>query len=151
MAEFDANLKKFFTEQKKKYSRPAKLKVGILKGSTAISKKGKASNLNIPTYAWIQCVGSPINRIPPRDFFKKTEALNKDKWGKSFNKLVENKNRSVKNSMKLVGEVARADMKSVIASWTVPPNAPSTIKAKGKNTPLRDTGAMYNAIDYEVE
>lgn len=39
-------------------------------------------------------------------------------------------------------------VKSTIKHFDTPPNAPSTVAAKGKNDPLVDTGQMMDAIDY---
>lgn len=38
-----------------------------------------------------------------------------------------------------------------IANTYEPPNAPSTIKRKGANTPLRDTRLMLNSVSYQAE
>lgn len=38
-----------------------------------------------------------------------------------------------------------------IANTYEPPNAPSTIKRKGANTPLRDTRLMLNSVRYQAE
>lgn len=38
-----------------------------------------------------------------------------------------------------------------IANTNEPPNAPSTIKRKGANTPLRDTRLMLNSVSYQAE
>ena len=39
------------------------------------------------------------------------------------------------------------DLKSAINTWTSPANAESTQKAKGTNSPLRDSGEMANSIE----
>lgn len=49
-----------------------------------------------------------------------------------------------------LGLVASGDVKRSITELAAPPNAPATIKAKGSSNPLIDTGALRNAVAFEV-
>lgn len=49
------------------------------------------------------------------------------------------------------GEYVKGLVKEQIISTTTPPNAPSTIKRKGFNAPLRDTKLMLNSVSYQTE
>jgi hypothetical protein len=50
-----------------------------------------------------------------------------------------------------IGLVACADVRRRIRNRVDPPNAASTIAKKGSDTPLVDTGRLYDAIGYTVE
>lgn len=123
------------------------LKVGVIKEARR-SKDGEKSDLTIAEYAYINIMGSPTKNIPPRNFFKTTIDKNQDKWAKGLNKLIPT--RGIEDSLELLGVEATADMKDSITNWKTPRNAPYTIKLKGKDTPLVDTGALHDSINYEV-
>ena len=42
------------------------------------------------------------------------------------------------------------DIKGTIATFTDPPNKPSTIAKKGHNQVLRDTKNMMNSVAYDI-
>lgn len=49
-----------------------------------------------------------------------------------------------------LGLLAKADIQRAITSIASPPNAPSTVRSKGSSNPLIDTGAMRNAVAFQV-
>lgn len=51
----------------------------------------------------------------------------------------------------LVGEFVITHIKDTITDGVPPPNAPSTVKAKGSDHTLIDTGQMRDSLDYEVK
>ena len=51
----------------------------------------------------------------------------------------------------LVGAQAVSNVQDTIRDLDDPPNAPSTIAAKGADNPLIDTGRMRQSITYVVE
>lgn len=53
-------------------------------------------------------------------------------------------------AMRLLGEVGRAEVVRAISAHIPPPNAPSTIAAKGSDTPLIDTGVLRSKIASKV-
>lgn len=55
----------------------------------------------------------------------------------------------VRIQMGKLGEVAQNDVRKAIRDLDSPPNAESTIKAKGSSNPLIDTGQMINSIRWE--
>lgn len=48
-----------------------------------------------------------------------------------------------------VGNAMKDVIQKTITGFNKPPNAPSTVKAKGRNDPLVDTGHMRDSINYE--
>lgn len=49
-----------------------------------------------------------------------------------------------------LGALAQGDVQMEITNLRFPPNAPSTIKAKGSSNPLIDTGEMRSAVTWKV-
>lgn len=49
------------------------------------------------------------------------------------------------------GEYVKGLIQEQIINTNEPPNAPSTIKRKGFNAPLRDTNLMLNSVRYQAE
>lgn len=57
---------------------------------------------------------------------------------------------TVEGALTKAGIVASSDIKRQITELRDPPNAAATIKAKGSSNPLIDTGAMRNAVAFEL-
>ena len=58
--------------------------------------------------------------------------------------------RKMEALMKTAGQVAADAVKKAIVDLDSPPNAPSTIAAKGSENPLIDTGHMLESVTYAV-
>jgi hypothetical protein len=80
-------------------------------------------------------------RIPSRPFMRATADDEEDRvHGK-------------KTALRVYAEAGArvtSETKKAITSWSIPPNAPSTIKAKGVNNPLIDTGHMRRATTFKI-
>lgn len=88
------------------------------------------------------------HKIPPRPFFRTAIKKNSNKWLKFFqNRAKENKPLIV---LGMLGEVIRGDIVQSINQMNTPPNAKSTISAKGSSKPLVDTGFMRAGVDFRV-
>ena len=55
-----------------------------------------------------------------------------------------------KEELERIGQGAEKILKKEIEDWTTPPNRPLTIKLKGFNDPLIDTGQMLDQVTYRV-
>lgn len=103
--------------------------------------------------AAIQEFGAPAAGIPPRPFIRPTVKEKKDQWVKGLTKSVvkvaEGK-MSAFEALSLVGIQAAADIQTKITTIYSPPNAESTIKAKGSAKPLIDTGYMHASVQSGV-
>lgn len=53
-------------------------------------------------------------------------------------------------AMRLLGQKIANEMKGRLSAGIPPPNAPSTVKQKGVNAPLVNTGRLREAIKYRV-
>lgn len=54
-------------------------------------------------------------------------------------------------TMSKLGILAQGDIQQEITNLRTPPNAPSTIKAKGSSNPLIDTGEMRSKVTWQVK
>lgn len=88
---------------------------------------------------------------PPRPFFNDAIDQNMDKWAENYGKALKKTDYDVERSAKLVGEQMRSDIIDSINDWTEPPNAPETIKEKGRNAPLKDTYHMMRSVGYQYD
>lgn len=95
--------------------------------------------------------GRPENNVPPRPFMRKTATKHAKDW-KDFVEVRVKAGEDWQKVLKELGVMVEEDISDMIAKWTTPPNAPSTIKAKGFNDPLVDTGnMMYDFLDIRIK
>ena len=135
-------------------TKPPMVKVGILGDSTKNQRAdGTLSNVEIGTIHEYGAAG-----MPERSFLRSTMEENQAKYRKMMAlglrqmfvlRGVELK-AGAERLMDLVGMRAAADVKKKITDGIPPPNAPSTIAAKGSSTPLVDTGQLLNSISWAV-
>lgn len=98
--------------------------------------------------------GSKSKNIPPRPFLKNTLKSNKAQY---YNMLKENTLDVMKfggtldKGLKEVGSNMANDIQNAIYTKRKPPNAPSTVRQKGKNDPLVDSKRLVKSIAYKVE
>lgn len=85
---------------------------------------------------------------PVRAFFRTTVSNNKKNWVLSIQNLV--KMHEPEKAMGLMGEHIKDQIVQSIIEWSEPPNAPYTVKKKGFNNPLIQTGQLSRSISYEV-
>ena len=76
-------------------------------------------------------------------------ASNADEVVMKIGKFTDNTEQDIETKLDFVGEFLAGKMKEKIMSRIPPPNAPSTIAAKGSSLPLVDTGEMMGAIDHK--
>ena len=87
---------------------------------------------------------------PARPFFSNMIEEQKPTWGGKVAKLVKATSGDGAKVLALMGEDIQSALIQSIRDTDEPPNAPSTIKRKGFNKPLVDTGDMLNAPTYRV-
>jgi len=88
--------------------------------------------------------------IPSRPFFRTMIKEHTAEWGPVIGKMMVDTNYDQNKLYKSVGELIKGQLQDSIIKMDFPPNAPSTIRRKGFNNPLIDTGHMLNSVDYEV-
>ena len=121
---------------------------GILKGSGK-SKKG----VPVVLYAFFNEFGT--KHIPARPFVRIASDENKGAWGDIAAEgvgLIIDRRIKAKKCCDMVGKRMKADIKKVIGDKSkLAPNAESTIRRKGHDKPLIDTGLMKKTVNYRVD
>ncbi len=127
-------------------SRPY-VKVGVV-GSAAAAGHGGLTNAEL---AVVHEFGT--EDIPARPFLRSTASAQRAAWEALMRKVLEKvatRKLPLEKGLALIGERAAADVRRTVTSGVPPPNAPSTIAAKGSSKPLVDTGQLLRSIAYEV-
>lgn len=88
--------------------------------------------------------------IPARPFFRNTIADKQDEWADNAASILQHTDGDVGRALALIGEGVKGDIVETIQNFREPENAPSTVKEKGFNKPLIDTGDLWRAIQSEV-
>ena len=88
---------------------------------------------------------------PPRPFFRRMIEAKSSKWGKALGKSLTSTHYDVPAALSLMGEGIKDQLTASIVGFASPGNAESTVKAKGFDKPLVDTGQMQRAVGYDVK
>lgn len=91
--------------------------------------------------------------IPARPFFHNAWKKNKDKYSRlieGYLKTLPKKKSSYTEFLNFLGSVVQQDIKTEILETTEPPNSPRTVEIKGFNSPLKRSGTMVNAVQWEI-
>lgn len=119
------------------------LSVGFLEGATY------ADGTSVAEVATFQEYGT--RSIPPRPFMRNTIKEHGGEWAGNAAQLLRENNLDLSIVAPLMGELIKGQIQQSIVEFTDPPNAPSTIRKKGFNKPLIDTGHMLRSVDYNVD
>jgi len=131
---------------RKQYGEAPTLLVGVPK-----SAGNYEDGVHTATVAAVQEFGSADGRIPERSFLRAGIEDGRDKIIKAYEKVlpqVSDGKMDIETAQSLVGEIAVGHIKERISDGISPPNAQSTIDAKGSSTPLIDTGHLRQSITY---
>lgn len=137
-------LEQALRELSKAVSRPATLRVGFLEGATY------PDGTPVAMVAAIQNYGAPRAGIPPRPFFTNMVKDKSREWGPAMARLLQANDMDVAATLRQTGHAIEGQLRQAIIDTSYPPNAPSTIRKKGFDAPLRDTMHMVRSIDHEV-
>lgn len=102
----------------------------------------------------VQEFGSADGRIPERSFLRVPLRQNQENISRAFRALTGKVARGEITLIQMLDQIgARAAGYCIeaIENGIAPPNADSTIKAKGSSTPLVDQGRMKGSITHVVE
>ena len=121
----------------------------------------------------VQEHGSPIMRIPSRPVIEpalargETRAAMASAMKDALASAWDGDDAGARAAMEAAGQAGADGIRAYIDSHIPPPNSPATINGgwiynrvahksvyvpgKGKSKPLFDTGALYDAFDYEIE
>lgn len=123
------------------------VRVGILETQTYPTKDGKG-DVSVAQVAYWNEYGTA--NIPARPFFRNTIAEKQDEWADNAASILQHADGDVGKALALIGEGVKGDIVEAIQNFREPENAPSTVKKKGFNKPLIDTGDLWRAIQSEV-
>lgn len=113
-------------------------------------KNGRFVSKDKSNFASDHYVGAYVINIPARPFFRTMIKAKSPEWGKSLGEILKSKNFEAGDSLALMGEGIKGQLQESIRDFNDPPNAPATVRSKGFDTPLIDTGHMLNSVGSEV-
>lgn len=121
------------------------VRVGFLEGARYPDGKPVAM------IAAIQEYGAPSVGIPPRPFFRNMIKDKSEEWPAGIAIQLKETDYDAPMTMARTGEAIAGQLRQSIIDTNMPPLAESTIRRKGFDKPLVDTGHMLNSINYEVK
>ena len=96
--------------------------------------------------------GAPKRGIPPRPFFSNTvDAKKSTAWRTLVKTALIHSNYDADKTLELVGQVMQADIQTGIKQFVGAPLKPATIKRKGFDKQLIDSGKMLNSVSHQVK
>lgn len=104
--------------------------------------------------AAIQEFGSPQNGIPPRPFMRPTIEAQRQSWTNTLQRgaaRVLNGDMEAEQVLGQFGMLAAGNVRETIQSITEPKLSPKTVKRKGFEKPLVDSGLMLQTLTSKVE
>lgn len=135
-----------------KINGPSKVKVGFPKSGASASNIEKAVWNEFGTRGGASG-GGWGGPIPERPFMRNSMRDNRGKYKSAMStsaaKILRGET-AMGTVLSKLGIVAQGDIQSEITSLSTPPNSPVTIALKGSSNPLIDTGAMRQAVTYQV-
>jgi len=118
------------------------------------AKKGKVSFLKKGSGYMVLGETKPhVITIPPRPFIRSTVDENEEKYfdaAKSLSGQMVDGRIEKYDALERIGQLIEGDIKRTIITLRDPPNAPSTIRKKGSDNPLVNTGHLSGSIRYEI-
>lgn len=120
------------------------VEVGFLSGATY------PDGTSVAVVAAANEFGVPSRGQPPRPFFRNMIADKQASWPKA---IEENYKRTgdLHTTFDRMGQGIKGQLQDSIRQLTDPPLAASTVRRKGHDKPLIDTGHMLNSVDYRVK
>lgn len=126
-------------------TKAATVKVGFMAGATY------SNGTPVAMIAAIQEFGAPRAGIPPRPFFRNMIAAKSPEWPDAVANLLVANNYDAAKTLGQAGEAIVGQLRQSIVDLTDPPLKPSTIRRKGFDKPLIDTGHLLQSVTSVVE
>lgn len=117
---------------------------------TGFNKSGRFVKQAQSNFASTHTVPAHTIVVPPRPFFRTMIAEKSSGWGDDIGKALKQTGYDTDLTLNRVGERIEGQLKQSIMNFTTPANAPSTIREKGFNDPLVDSGDMSNGTGHRV-
>ena len=132
-------------EMAKRLNVAGSVRVGMLEGGT---EPDGATPTGL--VAAVQEFGAPSRGIPPRPFFRTMIAKNESGWPAYLGDALIHSGYDSGASLKLLGDEMKGQLEDSIREVVGPPLKPATVKAKGFDKLLIDSGNMIDSIGVEV-
>lgn len=111
---------------------------------------GKFVKKSKSNYATDHYKGAYVINIPPRPYFRNMIAKESPEWGKRVGRELKAADYDVTKALTAMGMLIQRQLRTSIRTTMDPPNAASTIRKKGFDNPLVQTGNMQRRVDYRV-
>jgi hypothetical protein len=128
-----------------KVAAPATLRVGFLENAKY------PDGTSVAMIAAINEYGAPSRGQPPRPFFRRMVAAKSGEWPAAIAGLLKANGYDAVKTLDLAGAAIAGQLRQSIIDLVSPPLAASTIRRKGFDKPLIDTGHMLQSVDHEVK
>ena len=128
-----------------KVKEPAVLRVGFLEGARY------PDGTPVAMIAAIQDFGAPSRGIPPRPFFRNMIADKSPEWPNAIATLLKHNDFDAKKTLMQTGEAIAGQLRESITTFVGAPLKPATIRRKGSEKQLVDSGVMLASVDFEVK
>jgi hypothetical protein len=135
----------FLAKLAEKVAHKGRVKVGFLEGATY------PDGTPVAMVAAIQNFGAPAAGIPARPFFSSMVNREAGGWGVKMSQVLKRTDYDGEKALNLFGEGVAGQLRQSIVDTNDPKLADSTIRRKGFDKPLVDTGHMLASIGVEVE
>ena len=91
--------------------------------------------------------------IPSRPFIRNTVDLHGDEINQVLDQMVKQilKGQTAEQVLRSMGVYLKGQMQEEIKNGEYVPNAPETIKKKGSEKPLIDTGRLRSSVQYQIK
>ncbi|MCP1236510.1 hypothetical protein NKW55_07795 [Gluconobacter kondonii] len=113
-------------------------------------KNGKFVKAKSSNFETTHTVPAHTATIPARPFMRNAIANNQDQWPALLAAALKQAKGDLDKALDIAAEAIVGQVQEEIRNLGDPPNAPSTIRSKGFDKPLIDTGHMLNSVGYEV-
>ena len=125
----------------RKYANPPAVTVGVHEQA---GKHANSTETNASIGAKLN-YGDHSQGIPPRPWLIPGYEKGEDLYIRDFKNTVEG-GGEVKTALERIGVLATGSIQQYMTDLKVPPNAPLTIKLKGSDNPLIDTGELRASV-----
>jgi phage gpG-like protein len=129
----------------RRIGRRGSLKVGFLENATY------PDGTPVAMVAAIHNFGAPSRNIPARPFFSNMVARHSSEWPGEIRAQLKSTNYDARQTMNRMGALIKGELQQSIRDTNEPPLKPATIRRKGFDKPLIDTGHMLNSVAFEYE
>ena len=110
----------------------------------------RASRSNFATTHVVPTHVIPSYQVPARPFFRRMIKLGEGHWGEDLGKALKRYKYNATQALSYLGTQLSEELKESIQARVYAPLANSTVKAKGHDQTLIDTGDMLNAVDFNI-